>query len=124
MMRLLVLLGALTACMSPPSSLTNRSAQLHVERGDTYVLASVAEADGSGRGQYEIEVSRRGAAGTSVSRQSGTFELPEAGTSALSTQSVSVAPGDHIVASLTVTWADGQISRDTLDETVGDAPAR
>ena len=66
----------------------------------------------------------QGAAGSSVARQSGAFELLDAGTRTLSTQSVSAAPGDHIVVSLTVTWADGQISRDALDETVGDAPAR
>ena len=124
MMRLLVLLGALFACMSSPSSLPSRSAQIHVERGVTYVLSAVAEADGPARGAYDIEVRRQGAAGSSVARQSGAFELLDAGTRTLSTQSVSAAPGDHIVVSLTVTWADGQISRDVLDETVGDAPAR
>lgn len=118
-----LLLGALFACMSSTSP-TDRSALIRLERGPAYSLTLVAGADGPTRGDYEVEVTRRGTAGTSVTRQSGAFELPEAGSRVLSTQSVSVAAGDHITATLTITWADGQISQDTLDETVGVAPTR
>ncbi len=66
---------------------------------------------------YRLVVRRVGAGGTSVTRQSGTFE-PEAGAMVtLSTTRVNVTPGSRLGIHLAILRDDHVIARDEIDKT-------
>ena len=96
-------------------------ARIEAQRtGDTLRLRSLFEARGGSADslRYEFEVNKRGASGTSTSRQGGTFRPTAGAADTLSTVQVGVQPGDTVVARLRITGPDGPVAEADLREAI------
>lgn len=68
--------------------------------------------------RYEFEVNKRGASGTSASRQGGVFMPAAGGVDTLSTVQIGVQRGDTVVARLEVTGPGGLVAEGDFREVV------
>jgi len=96
-------------------------AMIQTERmGDRLRVRGVFVNDGVGAEtlRYELSVRRTGAAGTSRSSQSGTFETAPGRTDTLSTTQVNVQPGDEIDLKLIVRRQTTQIDSARLQRAI------
>ena len=125
---LAVLLGAVAvaaACASPSPRDPAPPVRLAVTAGPSTTVAVVADAtEGAVAGTYALSVERRGAAGTSTSRQSGAFDVAAGTRDTLAVSRVNAVPGDVLVAELVVESASGVATRDKVEVTVADTSGR
>ena len=115
MLHLLALL-ALTGCAIGASTApAPGAAHIEVDRQpDRYELAGLYTGPVTDGLTYKLEVTRDGARGRSRSSQGGAVRGDT-----LSTSTVNVSDGDHIVAHLTVRDGERIVAEDRLDEVVG-----
>lgn len=97
------------------------AARIEAQRaGDTLRLHSLFEAGEATTDslRYEFEVNKRGASGTSTSRQGGAFMPTAGGADTLSSVQVGVQAGDTVVARLRVTGPEGLVAEADYREAV------
>ena len=98
--------------------------RLAVTSGPSTTVAVVADAPGAAAsGTYTLTVERRGAAGTSRSRQSGAFDVAAGARDTLSVSRVNAVPGDVLLAELVVE-SGGVTTRDKVEVEVADTSGR
>ncbi len=86
--------------------------------GDLWRITGTFANDEAPAGElgYELIVEREGAAGTSRSSQSGTFETRPGQTATLSTSRVNARPGDRLHIRLIISDGGATIAEDAVDK--------
>jgi len=116
MLHLLTVLALAGCALSAPSAISNGDARIEVDRQpDRYELVGTYSGTVVDGLTYRLEVTREGQSGRSRSSQGGDVH-----SRTLSTSTVNVSVGDHIVARLTVLDGDRVVGEDLLDEVVGE----
>lgn len=96
-------------------------ARIEVERdGDTLLMRGIFEAAEPPGAElsYTLDVTRRGASGTSSTRQGGAFTPAPERADTLSTVSLGVQPGDTVEARLEVTGPAGFVAEADFRDTI------
>ncbi|HYE95703.1 MAG TPA: curli-like amyloid fiber formation chaperone CsgH [Rubricoccaceae bacterium] len=86
-------------------------AEIRLERdGATLLVQGLFHATGDHALSYRLEAEKRGASGTSTSRQGGTFDARRGEEAVLSTVRLGVQPGDTVEVHLTIYEGDHPIA--------------